>query len=205
MIGAGVSGLAAAMTLKEANIDVIVLESSDYIGGRTKSSQESNYHINLGAEYLIDIKPPHGRGKPLKDIADKAGLKTFKHDNDELFAYEKGGKAVPEEELYEAYEKYETAAQWVKDNGVAERSFIEQFDEQFPGLSENKLIQLFLSGFFEEYHGDRDIQSAAFTDEFIKSEEEADDWETEIVAGPFSKICEHMALGLDVRLNHRVK
>ena len=54
MIGAGVSGLAAAMTLKEANIDVIVLESSDYIGGRTKSIQESNYYVNLGAEYIFD-------------------------------------------------------------------------------------------------------------------------------------------------------
>lgn len=63
------------------------------------------------------------------------------------------------------------------------------------------MIQLFLAGFFEEYHGDRDLQSAAFTEEFVNPDKEED----EMVMGPFSKICEHMALGLDVRLDHRVK
>lgn len=85
------------MTLKEANIDVIVLESSDYIGGRTKSIQESNYYVNLGAEYIFDAQSPDGRGRPLKDIADKIGLKTFRYDSDELFVYDKGGKEIPEE------------------------------------------------------------------------------------------------------------
>ena len=95
-------------------------------------------------------------------------------------------------------------AQWVKDNGVSDRSFIEQFDERSPGLRDQKLIQFHLSGFLEEYHGDRDVQSGCLTDEFLSNEDE-EEREDQALMGPFSKICDYMAKGLDLRFNHRVK
>ena len=36
VIGAGLSGLAAAKALREASVDVIVLEAASEIGGRTR-------------------------------------------------------------------------------------------------------------------------------------------------------------------------
>ncbi len=55
VLGAGLSGLAAANILSENNIDVIVLEARDRIGGRVfshKFDEKDNIVIELGAEWI---------------------------------------------------------------------------------------------------------------------------------------------------------
>ena len=113
MIGAGISGLAAAKTLKDANIDVIVLESADQIGGRACSVVKQDYYINYGADFICGIDDEDGRSKELKEIALKAGLKTFLPDWDDMVFYQKGGEIIPQEEEDQQRSAYIAAMEWI--------------------------------------------------------------------------------------------
>ena len=55
IIGAGLSGLAAATRLKERlpHLKVVVIEASEHVGGRCRSSSTLNGHtIDLGAHWV---------------------------------------------------------------------------------------------------------------------------------------------------------
>lgn len=71
VIGAGVSGLAAARKLAESGLQVVVLEASDRVGGRILTVRDGETVVELGAEFV------HGRPKALWDLIEEAGLETF--------------------------------------------------------------------------------------------------------------------------------
>ena len=59
VIGAGVAGLAAAWDLKDR--DVIVLESTDRVGGRLMSIPRGEHWLNLGAHVFAGEDSAVGR------------------------------------------------------------------------------------------------------------------------------------------------
>jgi len=64
VIGAGVSGLAAAQVLSERDIDVTVFEARSRIGGRVWTSHDLGAPLDLGASWI------HGtRGNPITALA----------------------------------------------------------------------------------------------------------------------------------------
>eukprot|EP01084_Bolivina_argentea_P201862 344986_1 len=53
IMGAGSAGIAAATTLYEANItNILIIAAMDYIGGRTKIVNLSNYMLGIGATWI---------------------------------------------------------------------------------------------------------------------------------------------------------
>jgi len=72
VIGAGLSGLAAADLLKthDPSLQIIVLEASDRVGGRTVSGKIGDKSFDLGGQWIL---PEH---KSLLQIVDKLGLRT---------------------------------------------------------------------------------------------------------------------------------
>ncbi len=70
VIGAGVSGLAAARELRRAGLTVTVLEARDRLGGRVYTARDETgaRPVELGAEFV------HGRPAELWEIAASAGL-----------------------------------------------------------------------------------------------------------------------------------
>lgn len=72
VIGAGAAGLAAARTLHDAGVDVLVLEARDRIGGRvlTVTDRETARPFELGAEFI------HGAAPELQQLVATAGLTT---------------------------------------------------------------------------------------------------------------------------------
>ena len=81
VIGAGISGLAAARTLADAGHDVLVIEARDRIGGRINTSgQWADAPVDLGASWI------HGtNNNPIAQIASDISAQTMVTDED---AYE---------------------------------------------------------------------------------------------------------------------
>ncbi|BFZ00964.1 hypothetical protein BsWGS_04003 [Bradybaena similaris] len=86
IIGAGLSGLTAARSLQKSNIDVLVLESRDRVGGRMHTVQNKMArYVDLGAAY---VGPDQKR---VLKLIDEFGLKTFRtNEKEDLLYYEKG-------------------------------------------------------------------------------------------------------------------
>lgn len=79
VIGAGLAGLAAARSLTDRGIAVVVVEARDRIGGRTHTVDLDGTPVDLGASWI------HGAtGNPLVDLAREAGVRTvpFDYDNE---------------------------------------------------------------------------------------------------------------------------
>lgn len=73
VIGAGISGLAAAQSLHAAGCEVLVLEARDRIGGRINTDRSSlGVPIELGASWIHGIS-----GNPLYKLAQKNKIKTI--------------------------------------------------------------------------------------------------------------------------------
>jgi len=86
VVGAGMSGLAAARTLRRQGKKVVVLEARDRVGGRVKAGKLAGHTIDLGGmwvgptqtrllellrEYHIGIVPQYLAGKGIVELAGK--------------------------------------------------------------------------------------------------------------------------------------
>jgi len=57
IIGAGVSGLIAAITLEEQGYSPTIYEASDRVGGRVKTDIIDGYQLDHGFQVLLDAYP----------------------------------------------------------------------------------------------------------------------------------------------------
>lgn len=68
VIGAGLAGLSAALTLQEAGVPVKVLEASSSVGGRVQSDQINGYRFDRGFQLINASYPELKRMDTLKEI-----------------------------------------------------------------------------------------------------------------------------------------
>lgn len=57
VVGAGLAGLAAARRLHQAGRSVVVLESSDGVGGRVRTDEVEGFHLDRGFQVLLTAYP----------------------------------------------------------------------------------------------------------------------------------------------------
>lgn len=81
IVGAGASGLETARRLHERQIDVIVIEARDRIGGRLLSVEAGERRVDLGATWFWDNEPR------MLTLSEQHGLERFRQhlDGDMLF------------------------------------------------------------------------------------------------------------------------
>ena len=92
VVGAGISGLAAAHLLANQGTRVTVIEARDRIGGRIWTDRGLGTAVDLGATWI------HGpEGNPIKKLADELGQTTVET-MDESIVRGKGGRVLSEKE-----------------------------------------------------------------------------------------------------------
>lgn len=86
VIGAGISGMAAAQNLSKKGFEVTVLEGRDRIGGRILTDRSLGAPVDLGATWTHSPD-----GNPISKLADQANMKRIETD-DEYVIRGKGGE-----------------------------------------------------------------------------------------------------------------
>jgi monoamine oxidase len=89
VVGAGVSGLAAARQLDRDGYDVVVVEGRDRIGGRVWTDHRLGHPLDLGAGWIEGTD-----GNPLTPLARRAGVRTEITDYDNAATYGPDGRAL---------------------------------------------------------------------------------------------------------------
>ena len=93
MVGAGISGLAAARMLAEAGRRVLLIEARDRVGGRiyTVPATQGELPVELGAEFI------HGLPPELIQLVEEAGLTRFELEGETRCFYDARLQPCPEQ------------------------------------------------------------------------------------------------------------
>lgn len=89
VIGAGISGLAAAQQLQQFGMEVVVLEARDRVGGRIATFRKNSYFADLGAMVVTGIY-----GNPMTTLSRQTGMEMVPI-KQSCRLYDAGGKPVP--------------------------------------------------------------------------------------------------------------
>lgn len=163
IVGAGASGLMAAMELSQAGLKVLIAEASDRIGGRIFDLHHSFFQhtVALGAEFV------HGRLPLTLSLLQKAGIPYHKADGD--FWQIENGQWHQQEDLIEDFEEVDKKFKALK-NDVPVKDFIEQHLSHNCFAETRQTLQQYVEGY---YAGDTAKASIkALYKEFTSSDEE---------------------------------
>jgi monoamine oxidase len=195
VIGAGISGLAAAKKLKDKGFNVIVLEAQEKIGGRIRTDRSLGIAFDEGASWI------HGpKGNPITNLASQADANTYLTDDDSLKVFDNNGTAYSDAFLDAQYTEFENALNAIRNVGTQSQSFLEVFNSLYPTQENNRLWKYMLSAYLEfDTGGDISILSSKYFDD-----DEAFSGKDVIITNGYDKIANLLGQGLDIRLNCRV-
>ncbi|MER7674200.1 NAD(P)/FAD-dependent oxidoreductase [Kitasatospora sp. NPDC096128] len=203
VVGAGISGLAAARDLADRGHEVSVLEARDRIGGRIWTSQKwADAPLDLGASWIHGID-----GNPITDLAKKAGAKTVVTDLESVTDYLATGPEI-EGAQAQALERWRKAAanalsafQKKDDDDASVRSVV-QDAVGWSKLSDSDkaLVSFALNDYEHEYSGSVDQMSALYFDDDAKIK-----GKDVLFPGGYGQITDYLAKGLSVQTGQVVQ
>ena len=194
VIGAGVSGLAAARLLVDAGSEVVVIEARDRSGGRLHTDRSLGTPVEMGANWI------HGTEKnPVTALARAAGAKTFVTDSDDrMEVFRPGGKSVPDDELEAAEVRYQRLLDRIDDD-IDENADIalgRAIEARDPAFLRDPLLGWVMTDETESDQGaPADAISAYWFDE-----DSAFEGPEVVLPGGYDAILAPLAKGLDIRL-----
>ena len=194
VVGAGISGLAAAKKLKDNGFNVIVLEAQSKVGGRLKTNRSLGVAFDEGASWI------HGTaGNPITSLAQQAGMNTAFTDDESILAYDIGGVLHSDSNFSDTEDKFYTVLETLKNNGSSTKSFETVFNELYPTFCNDRLWKFFLSTYLTFDTGDLNMLSS-----LLYNEGEEFGGEERISVNGYDTIPSYLAIGLNVQLNQKV-
>lgn len=192
VVGAGISGLAAAQQLRQKGYDVLVLEAQEKVGGRIRTNRSLGMPFDEGASWI------HGpRRNPIIDLAAKAGATTYLTDDDSVKVFDLGGKQYPDAVLTSTEKQYEDALQAVERAGSTTRSFQEVFGQLYPTKLNDRLWKYLLSSYLE-FNTGGDI--ANLSSKYFYDDEDFSGSDV-ILTNGYDTLTDYLAKELEIRLH----
>lgn len=204
VIGAGIAGLAAARRLREAGMEVIVLEARDRIGGRIHTRDHfGNGGVDLGASWI------HGAGNrnPVARLARQIGARTAATSTDNGATMNRndtelsGADERKVEKLRAAIQEIIAEQDRSGRDGSLRALVYTELDYADRPVFEQRIIDFVLNTAYEhEYSGAASQLSRLWFDSGSSYHGE----ELLFLDG-YAVITDHLAGGLDIRLKHEVR
>lgn len=194
IIGAGISGLAAAKKLKAKGFNVTLLEAQDKVGGRLRTNRTLGVAFDEGASWI------HGtNGNPITNLAQEAGMNTTITDDKSLVCYDINRVLRSDTAFDNAETELKTILNTLKNSGNATESFETVFNSLYPTKANDRLWKFLLSTYITFDLGDLDKLSSTLYDEgeeFLGEER--------ISTNGYDTISNFLATGLNIQLNQQV-
>jgi monoamine oxidase len=204
VVGAGMSGLAAARTLHDQGYRVLIVEARDRPGGRVWTSRAwPNTPLDMGASWIQGVED-----NPISDLAERFDVEVVASDSDAVILYDTEGYEVDEDEVDELDEALDEllaelndAREELDEDISLGAAMNEALAEWELSAEEEKAAWFAIStNIVQEYAADVDDLSLFYWDDdggFGGGDVVFPDGYDQIVYG--------LAEGLDIRLSHAVQ
>lgn len=203
VVGAGISGIAAARELTSAGFRVTVVEARNRIGGRILTDRSLGIPVDLGASWIHGVD-----GNPISELSDQFGIETYATDMEEALVFDFDGTEINEEAQGEIESLF----------GILIQSAIEIGEDLDDDISVGEGITLAVDNCdqnlttsemrwlrFAEF--ETEIEYGASIDELSLwwwDDEESFGGGDHLFPGGYDQITEQIAHGLDIRRNSAV-
>ncbi len=193
VIGAGISGLAAAQALVAQGAQVRVIEALNRSGGRIHTDNGMGAPFEFGAGWI------HGPSddNPKTGLAKAVGAETFVTDDDSDVVFDGTGKALSVKEATKLADDWERLLEYIDEELELNdgRSLARALADVNPRLFKSARMQWALSAYTEfSKGGPIEKLSAVYHDD-----DEAFDGADVILTGGYDKLLAPLAEGLDIR------
>lgn len=200
VIGAGIAGLAAARSVADAKLNVVVLEARKRIGGRIWTDRSwPKAPLDLGASWI------HGaKGNPIAKLAETAELQTKATDWDSLTVFDREGSELSTRRRDRVFERLEGVLRQVArmdgpDEPLSAAIGRVLEEEELSDTERQELEYAITAEIEQEYAADVEQLSRASWDEG------RDDRGAHLLfPDGYDRVFEPLARGLDIRLEHPV-
>ncbi len=200
VIGAGISGLAAARQLKSFGVQVTVLEARDRIGGHVWTDRSLGVPIDMGASWIEG-----DRGNPIAALAKEFSIKTI-IDDEEWGLYDHLGKRVTDVAVKEIFAQQELLGDEVEE--LAENLKVDLSLDAAVRLvlkgekvddDEKRYIDLFVAGIESDTGAEAEKLSVSYG-----RDDSGFRGDSHLFPAGYGQIAESLARGLDIRLSQQV-
>ncbi len=194
VIGAGMSGLAAAASLHHEGYDVTVLEARDRIGGRVWTNHELGFPVDLGASWIQGSS-----GNPLTELAEEYDVTTVVDDDAWVFFDHDGSlvDAGTEAGFAEAIEELESELEWLAGRLGSDITIQQAVDRVLEGevldAQERRFLNVYLAS-MESASGAASHQQSLFYPE----SDDGFGGEDLLFPGGYGQLANGLARGLDI-------
>ncbi len=196
VIGAGISGLAAARTLKDASWDVLVLEARNRIGGRIETVRSLGEVLERGANWI------HGTDdNPLMHLAREAGAVPVETDYEDVLAFGPDGALLSDDVLEKAETRYDTLLKRIdaRVDKSEDRPLLSALRSEMPQFLADPLLCALGADTESDTGGRLEDLSAYYFDE-----DDVFDGPDVILGGGYDRICDLLARDVAIKLNETV-